>query len=139
MTLGKVGVYSKSTRQKLNTKSSTESDLVGSENLMPQVPWMQYFMEAQGYGINYNVMYQDNQSTIWMENNRRGSSGKRKRHIAITYFFIAYRISNKELRVDYCPTGDMVADFFTKLLQGSLFRRLRDIILNIDSGPSKIT
>ena len=74
-----------------------------------------------------------------IENNGRGSSGKRTRHIAIRYFFIADRVANKELRVEYCPTGDMVADFFTKLLQGSLFRRLRDIILNIDSGPSTST
>ena len=62
--LGKGGVYSKSTRQKLNTKSSTEAELVGADNLMPQVLWTQYFMEAQGYGIDDNVMYQDNQSTI---------------------------------------------------------------------------
>ena len=139
MTLNKVGVYSTLTRQKLNTKSSTESDLVGSENLMPQVPWMQYFMEAQGYGINYNVMYQDNQSTMRMEKNGRGSSGKRTRHIAIRYFFIADQISNKELRAEYCPTGYMVSDFFTKPLQVALFRRLRDVILNIYSGPSTST
>ena len=74
-----------------------------------------------------------------IENNSRGSSGKRTRHIAIRYFFIADRISNKELRVEYCPTEDMVADLFTKPLQGALFRRLRDIILNIDSGPSTST
>ena len=74
-----------------------------------------------------------------MENNGRGSSGKRTRHIAIRYLFIADHISNKELRAEYCPTGYMVADFFTKPLQGALFRRLRDIILNIDSGPSTST
>ena len=106
---------------------------------MPQVLWTQYFMEAQGYRIDYNFMYQDNQSTIRMENNGRGSRGKRTSHIDIRYFFIADRIFNKELRVEYCPTGDMVADFFTKPLQGALFRRLRDIILNIDSGPSTST
>ena len=33
--------------------------------------------------------------------------------------------------MEYCPTGDMVADFFTKPLQGSLFRKLRKIILNL--------
>ena len=135
MTLSKGGVYSTLTRQKLNTKSSTEADLVGADDLMPQVLWTQYFMEAQGYRIDYNFMYQDNQSTIRMENNGRGSSGKRKRHISIKYFFIADRIANKELQVEYCPTGDMVADLFTKPLQGALFRRLRDIILIIDSGP----
>ena len=74
-----------------------------------------------------------------MENNVRGSSGKRTIHIAIRYFFIADQIVNKELWVEYCPTGNMVADFFTKPLQGALFGRLRDIILNIDSGPSTIT
>jgi hypothetical protein len=35
---------------------------------------------------------------------------------------------------EYCPTGDMVADFFTKPLQGSLFRKVRTIILNIPGG-----
>jgi hypothetical protein len=42
--------------------------------------------------------------------------------------------------VEYCPTGDMVADFCTKPLQGSLFRRLRDMILNIkpDDGPASM-
>ena len=74
-----------------------------------------------------------------IENNGRGSSGNRTRHIAIRYFFIADRIANKELQVEYCPTEDMVADLFTKPLQGALFRRLRDIILNIDSGPSTST
>jgi hypothetical protein len=41
------------------------------------------------------------------------------------------RVKHDELRIEYCPTGDMVADFFTKPLQGSLFRKLCAIILNI--------
>jgi hypothetical protein len=50
----------------------------------------------------------------------------------IRYFFVKDRVASKELKVEYCPTGEMVADYFTKPLQGQLFRRLRDIILNID-------
>jgi hypothetical protein len=38
-------------------------------------------------------------------------------------------ITKGELRAEYCPTGDMVADFFTKPLQGSLFWKLRKVIL----------
>ena len=56
MTLGKGGVYSTSTQQKLNTKSSTEAELVGADDLIPQDLWTQYFMEAQGYEIDDNVM-----------------------------------------------------------------------------------
>ena len=33
--------------------------------------------------------------------------------------------------LQYCPTADMIADFFTKPLQGRLFRKLRAFILNL--------
>ena len=40
-------------------------------------------------------------------------------------------MKHRDIWIEYCPTGDMVADFFTKPLQGSLFHKLRTIILNI--------
>ena len=40
------------------------------------------------------------------------------------------------MSIQYCPTGDMVADFFTKPLQGTLFRKFRDLIMN-DSPSSQ--
>jgi hypothetical protein len=136
MTLGKGVVYGASTRQKLNTRSSTEAELVGVDDMMPQILWTRYFLEAQGYKIEDNTVYQDNQSAILLEKNSRTSSSKRTRHINIRYFFVTDRIRRNEVSVKYCPTGDMIADFFTKPLQGSLFRRLRDFILNIQSGPT---
>ena len=36
------------------------------------------------------------------------------------------------IEVVYCPTEKMVADFFTKPLQGSLFRMMRRIVLGMD-------
>jgi hypothetical protein len=39
MTLGKSTIYGASTKQKLNTKSSTKAKLVGVNDLMPQVLW----------------------------------------------------------------------------------------------------
>ncbi len=48
MTMGKGSVYSTSTRQKLNTKSSTEAELVGVDNVMPMIVWTKYFLEAHG-------------------------------------------------------------------------------------------
>lgn len=52
-------------------------------------------------------------------------------HISIWYFFITDRIKNKEFKVEYCPTGEMIADFFTKPLQGKLFRKFRNLILGV--------
>jgi hypothetical protein len=63
--------------------------------------------------------------------NGRTSSGRRTRHIDIQYFFVTDRVKHGEIRIEYCPTRDMVADFFTKPLQGSLFQKLRAIISNI--------
>ena len=51
---------------------------------------------------------------------------------------MADRIKQGELRVEYCPTGDMVADYFTKPLQGSLFRRMRDTIMSASGGPASM-
>jgi hypothetical protein len=81
MSLGKGAADGTSTRQKLNTKSSTEAELVGVNDVMPQILWTRYFLEAQGYGVEDSLVYQDNQSAILLEKNGRASSGKRTRHI----------------------------------------------------------
>ena len=130
MSMGKGSVYSTSVRQKLNTKSSTEAELVGVDDVMPMVLWTRYFLEAQGYNVDTDV-YQDNQSAMLLEKNGRASSGKRTRHINIRYFFVADRVQSGEVRIKYCPTDDMLGDYFTKPLQGSKFRKFRDQILNV--------
>jgi hypothetical protein len=70
-----------------------------------------------------------------LEKNGRRSSSRRTRHINIRYFFVTDRIQSKELTVEYCPTEEMLADFFTKPLQGSSFRRFRAAVLNLKSDP----
>ena len=64
--------------------------------------------------------------------NGKASSGKRTRHINIRYFFVTDRIKSEEMRVEYCPSELLIADFYTKPLQGGLFRQFRNFILNID-------
>jgi hypothetical protein len=132
MTLGKGAMYGTSTRHKINTKSSTEAELVGINDVMPQVLWTRYFLEAQGYGVQESIIYQDNQSTMLLAENGKASSSRRTRHINIRYFFVKDKIASGEVTVKYCPTGEMVADYFTKPLQGALFTKLRNIIMNIN-------
>ena len=85
------------------------------------------------------VLYQDNQSAIKLETNGIASAGKRSRHMNIRYFFISEKVASKEVLVSYCPTDDMVADFFTKPLQGSKFLRFRDTILNVQGSQYNMT
>ena len=88
--------------------------------------------------INDNVIYQDNQSAIRLEKNGRQPSSKSTRHINIRYYFITDRIIKKESSVKFCPTFDMIRDYFTKALLGSQFRRFHNIIIGIheDDIPS---
>ena len=38
-------------------------------------------------------------------------------------------LNSEKIQVEYCPTEMMLADFFTKPLQGALFRKFRDVVL----------
>ena len=131
ITLGKGTIYARSLKQKLNTKSSTEAELVGASDICPQAIWTAYFIEAQGYKVKDNDLYQDNMSTQRMEKNGRKSAGQKSRHINIRYFFIKNRVQKGELNIIHCPTAKMIGDFFTKPLQGKLFKTFRDIIMGI--------
>jgi hypothetical protein len=137
ITLGKGSVYLLSTKQKLNTRSSTEAELVGVNDAMALILWTRNFLEAQGFDVTDNVVYQDNESAILLENNGRASSSKRTRHIDIRYYFVTDNIQRKRLRVIHCPTEHMVADFFTKPLQGAQFRKLRNEIMNLPHLPAE--
>jgi hypothetical protein len=91
--------------------------------------WTRYFLLSQGYGIVENLLLQDNKSAILLERNGKASSSKRTRHINIRYFFVCDSVNMKEISVHWCPTKEMVADFWTKPLQGSHFRKLCDYIM----------
>jgi hypothetical protein len=59
------------------------------------------------------------------------SSSEKTRHINIRYFFIKDTIKREKIDLQHCPTESMVADFFTKPLQGKLFKYLRDMIMGL--------
>jgi hypothetical protein len=124
--MGKGALYERCTGQRINTKSSTEAEVVGASDFLPQTIWTRYFIEAQRYKIDESDFYQDNMSAMQLEKNGRASAGQRSQHINIKYFFIKDQIANGE-----CTTGIMIADFFTKPLQGALFEKFRDIIMGI--------
>jgi hypothetical protein len=106
----------KSTKQKLNTRSSTETEIVSVDDVMPDILWHNLFLEEQGYKATNTIVHQDNMSTMLWEKNGRQSVGKRAKQINVRYFFIKDRIDKGEMEIKHCPTDDMIADFFTKPL-----------------------
>ena len=131
LTLGAGGIVNVSRKQKMVSKSSMEAEFIATDDLLNPVIWTNYFLEAQGYESKDTVVLHDNKSCMLLHNNGKASSSKRTRHLNIRYYFLSDRIANGELRVEFCPTDEMVADFFTKPLQGAKFREFRKIIMNL--------
>ena len=127
--MGNSAIQSMSRKQKLNTRSSTEAELIGVDDAMTMVLWTKLFLEAQGYDVEENVVYQDNKSAILLEKHGRKSAGKRSRALNVRYFFVTDQVEKGNVMIEYCGTEKMVADFMTKPLQGEKFKEFRKMIL----------
>ncbi len=118
-----------------------ESEIVGADDFMLVICWTRYFMEAQGYQVQDNILFHNNKSAILLEKNGKASSSKHTKHIHIWYFFIPNRVDKGDVSLVWCPTGDMIRDFMTKPLHGALFQKFRDQIMGVvpaqDPGPGK--
>lgn len=85
----------------------------------------QEVLEGQGYSLSRNLFYQDNASAMKMESNGRKLASDKSRHINIRYFFIKDVFEREDIELVHCPIERMIADYYTKSLHGSLFRKLR--------------
>jgi len=134
MTLGRGFTYSTSCKQKINMKSFMEAELVAINDAMGQILWTRHFLAAQGMAIPNTTIYQDNKSMILLAENATTSSSRCTKHLDGRYFFVMDKIKNGEVKLAYCPTGNMLADFFTKPIQGNTFIQTQEKILNLPSG-----
>ena len=99
----------------MNTGSTTESEVVGVSDYLPNTIWLMRFISA-----------------IQMERHGKRSSSRRTRHFDIRFFNVKDKLQANKVRVVYYPTEKRVADFFTKPLQGAQFRLLRRVIMGMD-------
>ena len=60
LTLGKGDMDSICRGQKINTKSSTEIEMVGTDSILSQALWTRYFIKVQGYTVEHNILQKDN-------------------------------------------------------------------------------
>ena len=129
MTMGTGIIHGKGSKQKMNSRSSTETEVIGNSEYLPYPIWFEYFMEAQGRKIKSHLLWQDNEGAERFAKNGRISCTSNSRHISIKYFWVTDRVKQGKIEVKHCPTEKMLADFFTKALQGKLFHKFRAIIM----------
>jgi hypothetical protein len=126
-------VNSVSTKQKVNSRSSTEAELIGIDDVLSKILWTKLFIEAQGLHVKENIVFRDNTSSMKLEENGKASSGKRTRHFNIKYFYVTDLIKRGEFLIKYCHTDAILADYYTKPLVGTKFFSFRKMIMGIIS------
>jgi Reverse transcriptase (RNA-dependent DNA polymerase) len=114
--------------QKLNSKSSTEAEVIAVSDGMNLALWLAGFLGYQGYKRQSVRLEQDNQSCIALLNKGR-STAETTRFIEIRMFWISDYIHNGAVEVVYVPTENMTADYFTKPLQGAIFSKMSKKIM----------
>ncbi|GFH56607.1 hypothetical protein CTEN210_13083 [Chaetoceros tenuissimus] len=121
-------VDTKSTKQKMNTRSSTKTEHVGTSEYMPKNIYFEMLMGELGYKLK-NYIAKDNESEIKLLKNGRDLCTWNSKHIVIKYFWVTNRIKNGDIEVVYCPTEEMLADFMSKPVQESLFKNFRAALM----------
>ena len=97
----------------------------------------QIILAKQGYKLRRNIFYHDNQSAMKMESSGLSSGGKKSRHIHIIYLFIKDILERKDIELLHCPMEMMITDYYTKPLQGSLLKKMRDILMGTTAFPDE--
>ena len=113
------------------TTSSTETEVVACGERFPKCTWFRYFRLAQGANDKEDILFQDNKSAILLQKKHPFSIGRGSKHIHVRYYFVVDKVENKELKIIYCPTEEMIADYSTKPTQGALFTYQRNVILGV--------
>ena len=131
MSMGKGAIVNLARKHKMNVGSSTELELVSIADVLGMILWCKYFIEAQGYPIKNNILYQDNYSTILLSKNGRMSAGKNSKHIKNKFFHITDKVTQGDLENHHMRTKEMWADINTKPVQGQIFRILRPEMMEV--------
>ena len=126
---GPIDTYS--SRAKLNGRSSMEYELYALHHLLPNLLFLIDLLTELGYPQEPVVIFEDNKALIDLIRRGRISSGNTK-HINQKYYYARDLIQNKIISLRYCPSYLMIADILTKPLEGVLFGKIRDRLMNKD-------
>ena len=104
----------KSRKQPVVALSSCESEYIALSAAVQEGLYLTQLINDIKVGINQNsiLIFEDNQGTIALSKNPVNRS--RAKHIDIKYHFIRDEVNKGKVVLEYCPTGEMVADVMTK-------------------------
>jgi len=113
---------------KVYDEESNRAELVG---LSDSLSFVEIFSEFLAFVIDQKtrppVIYQDNTSVISLVT--KGGGINRTKHLRARMNLVGEAVRERGLKVLYMPTEDMIADGFTKVLEGVKFGSFAKIVL----------
>jgi hypothetical protein len=79
--------------------------------------------------VDPTTLFQDNQGAIKI--GRNFMSNKRSKHIDIKIHFIQNYIQDKQIKLEYMPTSEMIADCLTKPVGKIILERGKSILFGL--------
>ena len=123
--------FSKSSKQKLVTRSSAEAELYALDQCVCDIEWFRTILKFLGSEqLNPTTIFEDNQSAMALA---EGNTKVRNcsKHLNMRYFYCKQAIKNKEVTLKYINTKFQVADILTKyIINFKEFLRLRSLLMN---------
>lgn len=117
----------KSQKQRCVALSTAEAEYVAMSAAAQESVWLRQLISELTnslLGINPVLIYEDNQAAIAMARNPQFHG--RAKHIEIKHHFIRDQVARGTIKLEYCPTSQMIADILTKGLSRDSFCELRE-------------
>ena len=109
-----------STKQKVVSRSSAESEYRALVSLTAEITWVQALLkELCIFQTSVPLLWCDNQSVTALAANL--VSHACSKHVELDLHFIRDKVLRQEIQIQYIPSTDQVADIFTKHLPSSQF------------------
>ena len=118
---GLISWYSK--KQTVVARSTANAEYVALSFAAQEAKWLIFLFEDFGCSYKPVLIKDDSQAAIAMSKNPVFHA--KSKHIEVHYHFAREEVERKNIVLQFCPTNDMVADAFTKILPKVKFERFR--------------
>lgn len=121
-------VYWCSRKQDITATSSSEAEYISAAECCKEIQYLSSLNEELTGKAPEVEMLIDNTSAINLI--KTGQMNRRSKHIKVRYYYISEEYDNKLFSIVHCPTGDQLADIFTKPLQAVKFEKFKNALTN---------
>jgi ribonuclease HI len=113
-------------KQEIVTLSTLEAEYVALSETIKETIWLTRLVQFFGFSTEENVtVMTDSQSCMKYISNDKFSN--RTKHVDTKYHFVKDLVSKKQVKLNYVPTDQNIADMFTKPLQSTKLKYLREL------------